>query len=143
MFTSDDVIHSYTRAQAIEDGYLVDVSASAKEAGLKYPVAVTRAVWDAYVAFSPEDGEGQSIEGRLWDVVWMLRHAAANSAGSTLRFALYVAKADRGDWNPNEAVPEADTGLSRRTHRRVTLKAVCGPGDTAAPVITVMLPDED
>jgi hypothetical protein len=25
----------------------------------------------------------------------------------------------------------------------VTLKAVCGPGDTPEPVITIMLPDED
>jgi len=24
-----------------------------------------------------------------------------------------------------------------------TLKSICGPGDTLAPVITIMLPDED
>jgi hypothetical protein len=30
-----------------------------------------------------------------------------------------------------------------RTPPLVTLKAVCGPGDDAGPVITVMLPEED
>ena len=35
------VISSYTRAEAIEDGVLVDVSKVAREAGIKYPVAVT------------------------------------------------------------------------------------------------------
>jgi len=38
------VIDAYSRAQAIEDGVLVDVSATAREAGLRYPVALTRAV---------------------------------------------------------------------------------------------------
>ena len=31
----------------------------------------------------------------------------------------------------------------RAGHRLVTLKAVCGPGDDAEPVITIMLPEED
>ena len=33
------VISAYTRAQAIEDGILVDVSETAREAGFKIPVA--------------------------------------------------------------------------------------------------------
>ena len=36
------VIYTYTRAQAIEDGVLVDVSTLAAEAGIRYPTAVTR-----------------------------------------------------------------------------------------------------
>ena len=46
----DSVISVYTRAQAIEDGILVDVSDTAREAGFKIPVAVTRAVWNRLVA---------------------------------------------------------------------------------------------
>lgn len=42
-------IFNHSRAQAIEDGVLVDVCTTAVEAGLKYAVAVTRAVWDKYV----------------------------------------------------------------------------------------------
>ena len=38
-----DVVSAYSRAQAIEDGVLVDVSQTAKEAGIKYPTAVTHA----------------------------------------------------------------------------------------------------
>jgi hypothetical protein len=28
-------------------------------------------------------------------------------------------------------------------HEEIELKAMCGPGDTPDPVITIMLPDED
>src|SRR4051812_27741843 len=38
-----EVIFAYTRKQAIEDGVLVDVTETAKEAGFKIPVALTRA----------------------------------------------------------------------------------------------------
>ena len=44
LFTQEDIIYTYTRAQAIEDGYIVDVSEVASEAGFRWPVAVTRAV---------------------------------------------------------------------------------------------------
>ena len=44
-----EIIYAYTRAQAIEDGELVDVSETARESGIKFPVAVTRAVWAKYV----------------------------------------------------------------------------------------------
>lgn len=40
-----EVIHAYTRAQAIEDGVLVDLSDLAREAGFRFPVAVTLGVW--------------------------------------------------------------------------------------------------
>ncbi|MHB1685408.1 MAG: DUF6573 family protein [Bacilli bacterium] len=40
----DEIIASYTRAQAIEDGVLIDVSNMAKEAGLTIPVVVTTKV---------------------------------------------------------------------------------------------------
>ena len=39
-------ISAYTRAQAIDDGILVDVSDTAREAGFNIPVAVTRTVWN-------------------------------------------------------------------------------------------------
>ena len=40
------ILSAYTRAQAIEDGFLVDVSDTAREAGFGIPVAVTRSVWN-------------------------------------------------------------------------------------------------
>jgi len=122
----DFVIFQYTRAQAISDGVLVDVTATAKEAGIKYPTAFTAAVWQKYVAV-PEGVEGQDEQGRLWDIVWMLRHAIlTNEQRETSRidFTLMVRNDNR---RPEE----------------VRLKALCGPGDQAEPVLTVMLPYED
>ncbi len=117
------VIYSYTRAQASEDGVLVDVTEMAKEAGFKYPVALTAAVWGDYVCV-PEGVECQDEEGRLWDILKMLSFAIRkDDAGSEVSFSLNV---------NNSGAPEP-----------VYLKSVCGPGDDAEPVITIMAPHED
>jgi len=125
-FPEFDLIHSYTRQQAIEDGVLVDVTETAREAGFRYPVAMTAAVFGSYVE-APAGVPGQDAAGRLWDILWMLRHAIRGSSGSgsKLRFQLHVQ-------NTASAPPQL-----------VTLKSVCGPGDDGEPVITIMLPDED
>jgi len=146
MFDSSDLIHSYTRAQAIEDGVLVDVSDVAKEAGFKLPVAITHAAWARYVEVPAGlEMRGQSVEGRLWDVLFMLHVAIQRERGngSEIHYQLHVAQPDAGDWQSNEAVPDDRSGLTRSTHRLVTLKAVCGPGDNLEPVVTIMLPNED
>ncbi len=126
MFEDADLIHRYTRADAIADGALIDVSAVAREAGIRYPVALTRAAWERCVTVPP-GVECQDEAGRLWDVLWLLRCAVGRSdGGPELRFGVHV----RDD-------------NSERTPPLVRLKAVCGPGDQAEPVVTVMLPDED
>lgn len=123
-FEGAEVISSYSRAQAIEDGELVDVSSTAREAGIRFPVAVTRAVWARYVEV-PSGVRAQDEAGRLWDIVSMLRFAIARSQGGPeLRYQLMV----RND---------------NRRPKRVTLRSICGPGDQAEPVITIMLPEED
>ena len=122
-----EVISSYSRAQAIEDGIMVDVSSVAREAGIKFPVAMTRTVWGKYVEVS-EDVGCQDERGRLWDILWMFRCPAARFDGDTLFYKLYVRNHNR------ERLTSRDL---------VTLKAICGPGDDAEPVITIMLPDED
>jgi hypothetical protein len=123
----DEIIYSYTRAHAIADGMQVDVSTVAQEAGIRFPVFLTRTVYDAYVTVPP-DVTGQDEAGRLWDVVWMLRFAVLKSqpGQSRLPFALYV----RND---------------NRRARLVKLIATCGALDIddAQPAITVMMPDED
>jgi hypothetical protein len=126
MFDNADLIHRYTRAEAIADGALIDFSPTAREASIRYPVALTRAVWERCVAVPP-GVVCQDEAGRLWDVVWMLRCAIASApAGSIVRFALYV-RNDNRDCTPP----------------LVRLKAVCGPGDQGEPVVTVMMPGED
>ena len=41
------VIYSYTRAQAFADGVQVEVTKTAQEAGIKFPMFLTRAVFEA------------------------------------------------------------------------------------------------
>lgn len=57
-----EVIYSYTRTQAIEDGVLVDVSETAAELGFRLPVAVTAAVWTRCVDWESEEA-GQDEKG--------------------------------------------------------------------------------
>lgn len=127
IFADAEIISTYSRAQAIEDGVLVDVSETAREAGIKFPVALTRAAWSSYVEV-PEGVECQDEAGRLWDVLWMFAQAARRTPGARLQYSLYVRNSNR----------------SRVTRRDlVTLEANIGPGDTMAPVITIGLPGED
>lgn len=121
-----EYIHRYTRSDAIRDGVLIDVSDVAREAGFRYPVALTSAVWERCVIVPP-GVLCQDEPGRLWDVVWMLRCAIARGqAGTVVSFALHVRNDNR-----------------ERTLPLFRLKAVCGPGDQGEPVLTIMLPDED
>jgi hypothetical protein len=118
------VIFAYTRAQAIQDGVLVDVTEMAQEAGLKHPTAVTAAVWADYVAV-PEGVEAQDEQGRLWDILMMLRFAI------------------QGGTNGSELLYEVLVRNDNTSSQPVKLKAICGPGDSAEPVLTIMLPHED
>lgn len=121
------LIYSYTRAQAIEDGVLIDVSKMAREAGIKHPTALTARVWARCVQ-APADVPGQDEEGRLWDILWCFRWAVARQAsGTTNELSFQV-----GIQNDADRAPEL-----------VRLKVHCGPGDNPEPVITIMFPDED
>ena len=123
-----EVISSYSRAQAIEDGVLVDVSDMAREAGFKFPVAMTRTVWGQYVEV-PHGVQAQDEAGRLWDVLWMLLIAIkTGKGGSVIEFSLLVR-------NHNHKL--------HHIKDRVSIKAICCRGDDTEPVITIMLPNED
>lgn len=119
-------IFVYTREQAIADGVLLDVTETAKEAGLSLHTVVTNAVWAEYVQV-PACITSQDESGRLWDILWMLRFAILQkqSAESQMMFELYVA---------NEEGKPAEL---------VQLKAIVGPGDDERPVLTILLPHED
>ncbi len=121
------VIYSYSRAQAVADGVQVDVTKTAQEAGIKFPVFLTRTVFDSFVTV-PEGVTGQDEAGRLWDIVWMLRFGIIRSIPGTDRIpvALYV----RND---------------NQRSRLIKLIATCGALDIddPQPAITVMMPDED
>ena len=124
---ASSLIYTYTRAQAVADGLQVEVTKTAAEAGIRFPMFITRAVYDAYVTVPP-GVTGQDEAGRLWDVLWMVRFAIIRAKPLTLRLpvALYV----RND---------------NLRARLIKLIATCGPLDIddAHPAITVMLANED
>jgi len=127
-----EVIYSYSRRQAIEDGVLVDVTNTAGEAGFKCPVALTRGAWEQCVAWSDEDTQRQYHQdesGRLWDVVWMALNAIRRHRGSEPELMYRLLCLPR-DGVSTEAV-------------ETSLKLVTGPGDHGEQVITIMLPGED
>ena len=68
------VIYAYTRAQAVADGVQVEVTKTAQEAGIKFPVFLTRTVFDSFVTV-PQSVTGQDEAGRLWYLVWLTRMA--------------------------------------------------------------------
>jgi hypothetical protein len=122
------VIYSYTRSQAIADGLQIEVTKVAEEAGIRFPVFLTRGVYDKYVTV-PAGVTGQDEAGRLWDIVWMLRFAIIRAKPGVTRVpvALYVRNSDS------------------HPARLVKLIATAGAVDIddPAPAITIMLPDED
>lgn len=121
-----EVIHAYTRAQALEDGVLADISGLAREAGFRIPVAVTQGVWEVLNPSDELKAAGQDLNGRAWDLLMVLRLAVRRVRESDVaHFApLFIRQPGRA------AEP-------------VEMWAKCGPGDEGEPVITVMLKGED
>ena len=126
------VIFAYTRAQAIEDGILVDVSETACEAGFRIPVAVTRTVWTRLIAL-PDGYRGfQDERGRLWDVLWMARHHALRASDSDRVRMCVLVRDIRKDLRDSNRAP--------RKHFPIV---AIGAGDEGQPVITIMFPEDD
>ena len=144
-------ISSYSRAQAIEDGVLVDVSALAREAGIRFPVAVTAGVFAILAPWAgsasgdierPQPGEplygaGQDFTGRAWDMLTILKlEIRRGQRRDRVDFApLFVRESRRCSAKTLRADPYIT--------EPVAMYAICGPGDDTAPVVTIMLPEED
>ena len=125
MFEDADLIHRYTRAQALEDEVLVDVTETAREAGFRVPVALTQTVWADCMHWREEDSARvvhQDESGRLWDVLWMARIAARAARGG-----------DRTSFKLHRVPRDGETGEPMP----VALLLDIGPGDEGEPVITI------
>ena len=133
-------ISIYTRADALSDGMLVDVSEMAQEAGFKIPVAVTTSVWEECI-YWPEDeanGYGQSTDGRLWDVLFLAHCEIASARGNEQDLEYKLNVIPRGTKPENTGAIDDFTGAELKT-----LKINIGPGDNGEPVITIMQTYED
>ncbi len=132
-----EALISYSRAQAMEDGVLVDVSVIGREAGFVFPVALTRALHEDIAAI-PAARSFESYDARLWDVLFMCHVAiktrlAGSPSGAPLYFQLVMTTGD---------VPEDDNQFDADDYL-YHVKAICGPGDDLRPVLTLMKPEED
>jgi len=114
-----EIIYSYSRAQAIEDGVLVDLSKidSVKQ-HWTHPLACTSTVWS--IIEEALNREGQDVSGICHDISTMAKFSLRRAAQSEqINF---------------------DVIIAGRPHE---LKLHIGPGDTTEPVLTLMLPTED
>jgi hypothetical protein len=130
--TNHKAVYSYSRARAIEDGILVDVTDMAKAIGIKWHVAITQSLWSDFIKWTDDDRKRQGLddtESRLWHIVFTLHLAIkkADKYADVIFFELDILPRD---------------GISYRV-KRTRLKAVVSAGDYFEPVITVMLPNED
>lgn len=113
----DVVVFRYTRARALEDGVLLDVSewASPREmmGGFTIPVAFTSAVW---ALVETAEGSRGCTRARAQDVLLL---ASLTARSGRTHFGV------------------------RLGNRDVRMWIHVGPGDDAEPVATIMLEGED
>ena len=141
-FEDMEIISSYSRADALADGTLIDVSSLARQAGLKFPVAVSTGVFAVLAPWAqgcegdvskpaegqPLYGSGQSFDGRAWDLLTIMLYEIRRGKGG-----------DRVDFAPLFVLP----GSAQGRPTPVPLYALCAPGDGGEPVITILRVGED
>lgn len=126
-----EVISSYSRAQAIDDGVLVDLTKWASNGpdgmlgGFTCPLACTSSVW-ADINSIPLSAVGiQDVRGRAHDVIGMAAFAARRNS------------------ERSECLYQLTMGIRGDRKKLRTYKLVAGPGDDGELVMTIMQPEED
>ena len=121
-----EVVHRYTRAQALADGVLVDVTAQARACGFTVPVAMTGTLFADVERWAERSDWGNGEPTAEQFVQWLLC------------FACETIRASRGvgaDRLPLPLAHFAGCPKSAVIHM--------GPGDEAEPVLTIMYPGEE
>lgn len=126
------VIYAYTRAQAIEDGVLINLGMFVALGrpvldlvGIRFPVAMTS------TSYHEVTGEGEGPELLDTEVI-------------TQRVLYLLGRLKRAIIeHKGEDQTRIDFVCTNADIKPITLKALVGPGDNAEPVITIMLPGED
>lgn len=120
-------IHAYSREQAIDDGFLVDLMqdemTSVCKQHYKFPIACTIAVFEVMQKAVENPRYCNSYAGILHDMLWMSRCMGRKLNESTVIFRVIIQGAGRSKYHD--------------------FKLVVGPGDAGEPVITLMMPNED
>jgi hypothetical protein len=122
-----EIIYSYTRAQALEDGVLVSGNegdfAEVSAQHFKHPIAMTLAVFELIKKAVENPNYENDYKGVWHDILSMSINLSSRIDESTRLFRVII----------------TGTGI-KRIHE---LKIVCHGGDNAEPVLTVMLSHED
>ena len=120
------VINRRTRAQALTGLEQFDVTSSAKDAGIRFPTFITRAVYEHYVAV-PEGGAERDAVLRLWNLMALTRLAIQQCQGEVGRVEV-------------ELCVRNDNTVAGLVRFIVTV----GPldFDDASPAITIAMPEE-
>ena len=113
------------RQQAIEAGFLIDVTADAQKLGLSFPVTITKPLWEIGIAPSQTLSEEDKSE-RLRDILmaFRLRLASQATLSPLIDFPAMVAL-------PPGAVPQP-----------VPLFALILPDEQHRAMVTLLLPNE-
>jgi hypothetical protein len=120
IFSDCDIISTYSRAQAISDGVLVDITTNyPNEARLfKFPVAFTQAVFGLVEAVAKDNHDHQATV--IWDILFM----SINFKSRILSESEHLFLVSIGG-------------------RDITLKVICSGGDNGEPVLTFLTKFED
>lgn len=113
-----EVVSTYTRAEALADGSLIDQSEVAKEAGFKYPLAITSGL-HGVIQKAIKDG-ADTIDWIMWDILTMFKIAIKKDGGSDKVWFQFSLQG-----------------------KIIDLWSVINGGDDGKPVITIMLTTED
>lgn len=120
-------ISVYTRAQALEDGVLVDLMqdkmAEVARQHYKYPIACTAAVWEIIDKAVKNPKWCNDYAGVLHDMLWMSRVYKRQLSETTVIFRVKIVGAGQ--------------------KQLYDFKMVCGPSDDGSPCMTIMCSDED
>ena len=122
-----ETIYVYTRAQAIEDGFLVDLMQDEMlevcRQHYKFPIACTSSVFGIVQKAVENPCYCNDYAGILHDMLHMSKVCKRQIDESTVIFRVII--------------------MGAGGQRNFDFKLQVGPGDQGEPVITIMLPDED
>ena len=118
----DNIIYAYTADQAVEDGYLVDVTEKADGVfkigcDMKWKVRISNNVHA--LCTPPKSNKIQSYDGRLWDVLNLARWA--------------IKRADQGD-----TMAVFTCKIGRKNHKLWAMLDT-----TSGPAIHIITPEEN
>gem|GEM_PF-1592640 len=124
--TELNTVYAYSRARAIEDGVLIDVTRQAKDLGIRCPAALTALVWAEIVTASVADEFANDIteETRVKELLEMAAMQMEATTNKAARFLYY-----------------ATTSIN--SSKNFELMVIMSAGDDGREVLTVMFPHED